>query len=299
MNLARALIIWPVLIILFLILFGICIALIFQVSFLVGVAMLMYFITPVMDDLLPIRNFIENLIKSARIWTSNKLSKDCLVEGLKESLADKRTQNGIYICHPHGFLALAPFVHFSLGEEQIGLITTPIMFTFPIFGWLLRQLGLIPSDRESIEAASRVAVLLGGGREAHATRAGKMRLCVDRKGIFEIAVKQRRHLIPVLSYGENEIFSIPEGGLLGDFQGWIKEKFHCVLMFPKPADIWEWVTGKNTIKTYVGEPIEPAATWEETRERYIGVLKDLYKKTRPPEYDEEIEFIWRDESAKA
>jgi 1-acyl-sn-glycerol-3-phosphate acyltransferase len=294
MNVSKIFIIWPLLIIVFLFLICYLIAIAFQISFLIGIGILLYFITPIMDDLIPLRDICEYGIRQTSEWIADKLRVDCPVEGLKESFEDQKTLNAIYVCHPHGFLALAPFIHFSLGKERVGVITTPIMFKVPIFGWFLRQLGLLPSDRESIEAVDgRIAVLLGGAREAEATKAGKMRLCVDRKGIFEIAVKQGRCLVPVLSYGENEIFSVPNMGLLGRFQEWLRKTFHFTFIFPKPADIWNWMTGQHKIHTYVGPAVEPEETWEKTREKYIEALVQLYKNTKPPEYEDDIEFIWK------
>ena len=294
MNVSKIFIIWPLLIIIFLFLIGFIIAIAFQVSFLIGAGILLYFLTPIMNELVPVKESCEYAIRHISEWIANKVRVDCPIEGLKESFEDERTQKGIYVCHPHGFLALAPFIHFSLGEERVSVVTTPIMFKMPFFGWFLKQLGLIGSDRETIEAVDgRFAVLLGGAREAEATQAGKMRLCVDRKGIFEIAVKQKRCLIPVISYGENEIFSVPNMGLIGRFQDWLRTKFHFTIMFPKPGDIWDWITGKHTIKTYVGLAVEPEATWEKTREKYVEALVQLYKRTKPAEYEDDIEFIWK------
>lgn len=203
----------------------------------------------------------------------------------------------IYSCHPHGLLAAAPYIHYGL-RQNIATVTTPIIAEFPfVMSHFSPKIGIISSDKSKIkahlESKKSLAIVLGGTREAIATQPHKMRLCADRIGIFKMAVELQIPIIPVLTYGENEMFTVNYefGGLIGKFQKWFYKKAHGIWIFPNIGEIMRWLNGGITLRTFRGAPILPGESWEDLRRRYKAALEELYTQTRPAEYAAEIEWL--------
>jgi hypothetical protein len=203
----------------------------------------------------------------------------------------------IYSCHPHGLLAAAPYIHYGL-RQNIATVTTPIIAEFPlVMSHLAPQIGIISSNKTRIkthlEGGRSLAIILGGAREALATRPHEMRLCADRIGIFKMAVEMKIPIIPVLTYGENEMFTVNYkfGGIIGKFQKWFYKKVHGIWAFPNIREILRWLNGGITLQTFRGAAIEPGDDWEDLRTRYKAALEKLYAETRPADYAAEIEWI--------
>jgi hypothetical protein len=203
----------------------------------------------------------------------------------------------IYSCHPHGLIAAAPYIHYGL-RQNIATVTTPIIADFPLLmKYLSPKIGIISSNKSTIKehlgAGKSLAVVLGGAREAISTRPREMRLCADRIGIFKMAIEMQIPIVPVLTYGENEMFSVNYkfGGLFGRFQQWIYTKAHGIWAFPNIREIIRWLNGDITLRTFSGAPIEPGNNWEDLREQYKIALENLYKETRPSDYAPEIKWV--------
>ncbi len=204
----------------------------------------------------------------------------------------------IYSCHPHGLMAAAPYIHYTL-VRGVPTMTTPIVVNLPFIRSVRSALNLVDSNKDVVKnhlaAGKSLAVILGGAREAIATEPRQMRLCADRRGIFELAIQYRVPIVPVLTYGENEMFAVKINwkGVLGEFQRWLYKKFHGVWAFPNALEIYKWLRGDITLRTYTAPPLWPAADedWMTLRKRYIIALETLYDKTRPTDYAPTIEWI--------
>ncbi len=207
-------------------------------------------------------------------------------------------QQAIYSCHPHGLIAAAPYIHYTL-IRGVPTMTTPFVVNFPLIRHIRSALSVIDSNKSAVDAhlaaGKSLTVILGGAREALATEPHKMRLCADRRGIFELAVKHRVPIVPVLTYGENEMFAVKVNwkGILGRFQLWFYEHFHGIWAFPNIVEIYKWLRGDITLRTHTAPPLWPAAgeDWMALRRRYIVALETLYDETRPDDYAPTIEWI--------
>ncbi|KAK6039607.1 diacylglycerol acyltransferase [Cooperia oncophora] len=98
---------------------------------------------------------------------------------------------------------------------------------------LLLLLGLIDASKESIEyvlngpeTGRAVVIVVGGAEEALDAHPGEHKLILkSRKGFVREALKTGAHLVPVYSFGENDIFKQvpnPKESTLRRFQSWVK-----------------------------------------------------------------------------
>lgn len=228
-------------------------------------------------------------------WVGDQMASVSPAEGLDRL---STSTQAIYSCHPHGLVAAAPYIHFTL-QRGVPTMTTPFVVNFPLIGTIRSALNLVDSNKSTVDshlaAGKSLAVILGGAREALATERHTMRLCADRRGIFELAIKYGVPIVPVLTYGENEMFAVKIhwGGILGQFQRWFYKRFHGVWAFPNLLEIFKWLRGDITLQTYAADPVTPlnGEDWMSLRKRYIVALEDLYDKTRPDNYAPTIEWI--------
>jgi hypothetical protein len=278
--LAKLIIAWPLTLALFLALTGFAIGAILQVSAIITAVVIVYLLirtcidapAPELAWLRTVAAFVARGLPGIGTPT------------VTASPTPLPTAEGpcIYACHPHGYLAIAPLVHVLRGDISAALVTTPLAANFPGASVILKTLGIISSDRDSIRAALRagrsVAVLVGGSREAEATEAGKMTLCADRRGIFEIATETGVPIVPVLSYGENEAFAVWKPA--GAWQDWLKRWLHFTVLLPHAADFWKLACNWGPkIDTYIGPAISGP-----TQEAYREAFEALYEQTRPASY---------------
>ncbi|CAI4223322.1 unnamed protein product [Auanema sp. JU1783] len=204
-------------------------------------------------------------------------------------------------CHPHGIIAISAYTNFATNG-------TGILETFPGVNFklctldgnfktflrreLLMLYGFVSCSKESIEhiltkqgKGNAVVLVIGGAEEALDAHPGYHCLTLQsRKGFVREALRTGAHLVPVYSFGENEIFvqiPNPPGSALRRLQTWMKKKigmswplFHGrgffqmtfgYLPYPKP------------INTVVGRPI-PVTKNENATKEEVDELHDIYIK---------------------
>ncbi|KAM6225657.1 LOW QUALITY PROTEIN: 2-acylglycerol O-acyltransferase 2-A-like [Porphyrio hochstetteri] len=131
--------------------------------------------------------------------------------------------NYLFGFHPHGVLAAGAFANFCTEATGFGglfpglhphLLTLPCWFRIPLFREYLMAGGLVSSEPQSLRyllgqpGGGQVAVLaLGGPPEALDAHPGALSLqLLARKGFVRIALEHGTPLVPVFSFGENELF---------------------------------------------------------------------------------------------
>jgi hypothetical protein len=245
-----------------------------------------------------------NWFKGCLRWIGEQLAAVSPATGIYEQIpaaaAHTPAKPVIYSCHPHGLIAAAPYIHFSL-LRGVAIVTTPLVTKLPIVRQLASSFNIIDSNKSTIDrqlaSGKSMAVILGGAREAIATKPKCMRICADRRGIFELAIRHHAAIQPILTYGENEMFTVKVEwhGILGRLQNWLYKNFHGIWAFPNLLEVWRWLRGDITLQTVAAEPLIPheGETWEELRERYKASLEELYARTRPADYAAEIEWVIR------
>jgi 2-acylglycerol O-acyltransferase 2 len=162
----------------------------------------------------------------------------------------------------------------------------------------------VPSDylkmKEVLVNGGSLSVALGGLSETKHIEANKLTVCVNkRRGIFKMAIETGVPIIPVLTYGENEIYRKMNNSL----STLIDYYFGIHIAIPTLKSLKDWLQIykaplENKIRTHIGTPIEvgEARVATETeivalREKYIAALRKLYKETRSELYAKELEVI--------
>jgi len=223
-------------------------------------------------------------------------------------------EKGIYLFHPHGLLTTAHMMNIgikSVSNWPVKAIRGTILYSlFYSFGMNeILDGAFIPANYSNMKTVLNenmsLSVSLGGIEEMKYLYKDKIRLKLkSRKGVFRLAIETGTPLVPVLAYGENEVCDN-----IGNWKGFyyinkVLNKFlhmHLLLpswelyekmlfMYKKPLD--------TPITSVIGDPVLVGKAREATEEDirvirniYIQRLRELYKKTRPPHYAEELEII--------
>ncbi|GME62758.1 Diacylglycerol acyltransferase [Neofusicoccum parvum] len=138
------------------------------------------------------------------------------------------TRKYIFGYHPHGIIshgAFAAFATEALGFAQLfpgitnTLLTLDSNFRIPLYRDYAMRLGLGSVSRESCEnllskggpngegMGRAITIVIGGARESLDAEPGSLRLVLARrKGFVKMAIRTGADLVPVLCFGENELY---------------------------------------------------------------------------------------------
>ena len=236
-------------------------------------------------------------------------------ENIKDSFPLHGTagkEPAIYLWHPHGLFSMSHFFH--VGTNYTDWPVRTIQGTAIHWFWwipfgkeLLELSGFVPSHYKSmkkvLEDGKSLSVTLGGVREILHSSPNSMRLNIaSRKGVFKMAIETGRPLIPVLVYGEHEVYEIEHWEWLDRLNTFLVE-YALYLPIPTSKSCWNWIQLiqkplEKKVVTHIGEPVVPVQTTNPTdseicalREQYFTALRTLYAKTRPKSYAKELEIV--------
>ncbi|CAL8384652.1 unnamed protein product [Arctogadus glacialis] len=219
--------------------------------------------------------------------------------------------NYIFGFHPHGVLVAGAFGNFCTEATGFSalfpglkphLLMLPFWFRVPLFRDYIMTGGLVSSCKNSLSyllsrpEGGHVAVLaIGGAPEALEARPGALKLqLLKRKGFIKLALKHGAHLVPVFSFGENELFDQvpnPSGSSLRSLQ----ERLQCIMGVSLPLfharGVFQYSFGlmpyRKSIHTIVGEPISvvqaPSPSSEDIdvlHGKYMEALSELFEKNK-------------------
>jgi len=220
------------------------------------------------------------------------------------------TKQAIFLLHPHGIFSLTHAFHIGTdftdwpyknirGVLHLFITTMPFMFDF------MDEKKMVDSTyshmKEALQKGDSMSMCLGNfteGRYTHDTRITA--IIKKRSGIFKMAIETGVPLIPVISYGEQSMFK--QTNTFG-FLEFISKKIGIQLNCPSYSCIKEWFSIykkplDKKVYTHIGDPIDvgeartpTSKEIEELRNRYIVALQELYRATRPIDYEDEIVII--------
>jgi 1-acyl-sn-glycerol-3-phosphate acyltransferase len=160
-------------------------------------------------------------------------------------------------------------------------------------------LNAIPSDEYSIRdtlQTESISITLGGVDEMRRGSPKDLQLVVrKRRGIFKIALEMGVPIVPILTYGEQEIFPESDLGILKMYNELMYDWFRFRIPFPTLNSVINWTrlsqTALEPIVSYTGKPIRTKKISNPTerqikklRDLYIQRLQDLFDETSPPGY---------------
>lgn len=210
--------------------------------------------------------------------------------------------NYIFAVHPHGIMCLSGFGNFCTDATGFSKLFPGLkphvlmlkwMFYLPITRELLLLTGASAVAKQSFKAildggefkenGQICVVVVGGAAESLEAIPDKYRLILrNRKGFVKIAIETGASLVPVFSFGENNLFnqlSNPNGSFLRRFQEKLKKT--TAIGFPAwyGKGLFENSFGflplKNNVNTVVGKPIYVKKNSNPTREE-VNELHDVY-----------------------
>uniref|UniRef100_H3CGV9 Acyltransferase n=1 Tax=Tetraodon nigroviridis TaxID=99883 RepID=H3CGV9_TETNG len=197
-------------------------------------------------------------------------------------------KNYIFGFHPHGVL-VAGFGNFcteATGFSRLfpglrpHLLMLPFWFRVPLFRDYIMCGGLVSSSKSSLShlisrpQGGNVAVIAVGGQKSLDARPGALKLQVlHRKGFIKLALKHGAQLVPVFSFGENELFDQmqnPSGSPLRRLQDRLQSLMGIAMPLFHARGVFQYSFGlmpyRKPVHTVVGKPISVAQTPSPTSE---------------------------------
>nr|AIM47579.1 diacylglycerol acyltransferase [Rhodotorula diobovata] len=216
-------------------------------------------------------------------------------------------QRYVFGYHPHGVIGMGAIANF--GTDATGfsrlfpgikphLLTLASNFKLPLYRELLLALGISSVSMKSCQnilrqgPGSSITIVVGGAAESLSAHPGTADLTLKRrKGFIKLAIRSGAYLVPVFSFGENDIFnqlSNERGTRLYKLQ----KRFQAVFGFTLPIffgrGLFNYNMGlmpyRHPIVSVVGRPIKvtqkdhpSTADLEEVQDRYIAELKRIWE----------------------
>ena len=253
----------------------------------------------------------SNFIRSLPIWS---LFASYFPARLHRSAALPSTRKYIFGYHPHGIIshgAFAAFATEALGFSQLfpgitnTLLTLDSNFRVPLYREYILTMGLQSVSRESCEnilsrggpnkegMGRAITIVVGGARESLDAQPHSMRLVLKRrKGFVKLAIRTGADLVPVLAFGENELYDQvqPEQHpLIHKMQLVIKKVLGFTVPLFHARGVFNYDMGmmpyRRSLNVVVGRPIkvQQASKPEDT---YVDELHGVYVR--------ELERIWEE-----
>jgi len=221
-------------------------------------------------------------------------------------------KNYLFGYHPHGIISVGALCNFATDATSFSrlfpgidlrLLTLSMNFRVPFFREYLLGMGINDASRESCVqnlsrgAGSSVMLVVGGARESLATKPGQIDLVLEhRKGFVKIALTTGASLVPVFSFGENDVFGVYHSARVERWQLAMQKRlgFAIPLFFGRAltGGLLHRVFGANVgvmplrvpVHSVVGRPVHVERVESPSQEQidavhtaYMDELKRIYK----------------------
>lgn len=222
------------------------------------------------------------------------------------------TRKYIFGYHPHGIIshgAWAAFATDALGFSEKfpgitnSLVTLESNFQLPLYREYVLSMGLQSVSKQSItnaltrggpnnEGMGRgVTIVIGGARESLEAQPKTLRLVInERKGFIKLALQTGADLVPVLAFGENDLYDQldpHEHPWLHGLQRYFLKAWKFTVPLLHGRGIFNYDVGlmpyRRPLNIVVGKPI-PVVQASNPDNTEINRLHDLYV--------EELQKIW-------
>ncbi|KAL8770715.1 MAG: hypothetical protein Q9209_003582 [Squamulea sp. 1 TL-2023] len=224
----------------------------------------------------------------------------------------------IFGYHPHGIISHGAFATFA--TEACGfsalfpgitntLLTLDSNFRVPFYRDYALAMGLASVSRESCEniltkggpngegMGRAITIVVGGARESlDAQPRSHLRLVLKRrKGFVKLAIRTGADLVPVLAFGENELYeqvTSDSHPLVHKFQLMVKKCMGFTIPLFHARGVFNYDVGlmpyRKPLNVVVGHPVKvvQARKGEKVDEAYVDEIHAAYV--------EQLERIWED-----
>ncbi|RCH93851.1 diacylglycerol O-acyltransferase 1 [Rhizopus stolonifer] len=230
---------------------------------------------------------------------------------IKEADLDP-SKNYVMGYHPHGIISMGAFANFATEATGFSatfpgikpsLLTLNSNFRIPFYRDLIMSLGMASVSRRSCENILKsgpgrsIVIVVGGAAESLNARPGITDLVLRKRlGFIRLAIKNQAPLVPVFSFGENDLYDQVDN-TKGSKVFMFQKKMQSLLGFTMPLfharGIFNYDVGiipfRHQIATVVGCPIPVPALEEgqteptqeqllQVQKLYIDELQSIYDK---------------------
>uniref|UniRef100_A0A452G3V8 Acyltransferase n=1 Tax=Capra hircus TaxID=9925 RepID=A0A452G3V8_CAPHI len=240
-------------------------------------------------------------------WTLWKYMKDYFPISLVKTAKLDPSRNYLAGFHPHGIGVIGAFTNLCM--EGMGfssvfpgicshLMMLNMWFCFPFFRDYIMSMGLVSADKESAAhilsrkgGGNLLSIVVGGIQEALTARPGAYKLVLqNRKGFIRLTLIHGAALVPIFSFGENDVFDQVENAP-GSWLHWFQDRLLKTTRFSIPLfygrGVFQYSVGfmpyRWPITTVVGKPIKVQKTPHPSQEEvdrlhqcYIKELSNLF-----------------------
>ena len=246
--------------------------------------------------------FRSTALRSSRIWSFFALYFPAT---LHRSVPLPPDRKYIFGYHPHGIIAHGAFLAFSTLALDFSsmfpgitptLLTLDANFRIPLYREYALAIGLAGVSSKSCRnllskggprndgTGRAIAIVVGGARESMIAVPKTLRLMVkDRKGFVKLALRTGADLVPVLAFGENDLYAHIDSAqypvvqrvqrLVKNATGWEMPLFYG-------QSFWNGSRGllpyRTPIDIVVGRPICVDTKMEEPSTEEVNSLHGLY-----------------------
>jgi len=243
-----------------------------------------------------INNIIYELWKNDFVRIEHNIRDTFIVKGNMTN-----TKQAIYLLHPHGLYSLTHAFHMNTEitnwpHRNIYCVMSHIVANAPFINDFINSHKRIISSKysmikDTLLEKKSISMCLGNCTEGKYDDDRRITVIVKKRiGIFKIAIETGVPLIPVLSYGEQNIFKQCKIFGIKILHPTLSSMLNWINIYKKPLD--------NKIITYIGDPIEVGEARTPTsidihnlRNKYMEALRMLYRTTKPDDYEDEIVFV--------
>ncbi|XP_049644123.1 2-acylglycerol O-acyltransferase 3-like [Suncus etruscus] len=218
-------------------------------------------------------------------------------------------RNYVLGAHPHGIMCMGPGCNFAIGGTntfeifpglRLNVGTLVNLFNLPVYRDYIMALGLCPVSRQSLDyllssrpSGQAVIIMVGGAQEALNAIPGVHRLTLrNRKGFVRLALRHGASLVPVYSFGENDIFRV-KSFEEGTWQYVVQVTFKKIAGFSPcifwgrslfSQNFWGLLPLPKPITTVVGRPIPVPQVFQPSEDQvnhyhqlYMQELQQLFE----------------------
>lgn len=234
---------------------------------------------------------------------------------LHKSVPLPSTRKYIFGYHPHGIISHGAFAAFATEGLKFSkifpgitntLLTLDSNFRLPFYRDYALAMGLASVSRESCEnilskggvngegMGRAITIVVGGARESLDAQPHRLRLILKRrKGFVKLAIRTGADLVPVLAFGENELYdqvSSRQHPLIHKFQMMVKGVMGFTIPLFHARGVFNYDVGlmpyRQPLNIVVGKPIpvEQQTDRNKIDDAYVDQLQGLYI--------EELQRLW-------
>jgi 2-acylglycerol O-acyltransferase 2 len=248
-------------------------------------------------------------LRSSKVWS---LFASYFPVQLYRSQPLPPTRKYIFGYHPHGIISHGAFAAFATDACDFPklfpgitntLLTLDGNFRIPLYRDYILAMGLGSVSRESCELhlskggldnsgmGRAITIVIGGAAESLDAKPGTLRLVLKkRKGFVKLALRQGADLVPVLAFGENELYKQVDPDQhpwLHKFQLLIKKLLGFTIPLFHARGVFNYDVGlmpyRTPVHVVVGRPIKVEQNTE-PKEKDVDTLHALYVS--------ELERLW-------